>query len=403
MNDESIRGEGVKVTRPNPVPLLLTIAYLAFVSLGLPDAVLGVAWPSVRETFSLPLSGLGMVLVGTGTGYFLSGLLAGRLVQTLGVGTLLTVSSALVALSLFGYSLAPVWPLFLLCTPFIGMGSGAIDSGINAYAASHFPVRHVNWLHACYGFGAMLGPLVMTGALVRSGSWRWGYVAIGAMLLLMALAFGSTRASWRTAGAPGAASAEARVGTLQALGHPMVWLQVVIFFVYTGLEVTAGQWCFTLYTEARGVPRELAGTWAGLYWGSLAVGRVFMGFVVERLGPDRLLRFSILSAVAGSALFAFGPTLASFGGLLLIGMSLAPIYPTLMSRTPGRLGEGYAAHAVGFQVSAAMLGAAILPSLAGVLAGRFGLGMVGWVTVAAAAVLWLLHETLLKLTPRSAA
>ncbi|QRN98762.1 MFS transporter [Archangium violaceum] len=387
----------------NPRPLLLAIAYLAFISLGLPDAVLGVAWPSVRETFSLPLSGLGMVLVGTGTGYFLSGLVAGRLVQALGVGTLLTVSSALVALSLFGYSLAPMWPLFLLCTPFIGLGSGAIDSGINAYAASHFPVRHVNWLHACYGFGAMLGPLVMTAMLVRSGSWRWGYAIIGAMLLLMALTFGATRASWKTEGTPGADGSDAPTSASQALRHPMVWLQIVIFFVYTGLEVTAGQWCFTLYTQARAVPAELAGTWTGLYWGSLAVGRVFMGFVVERLGPDRLLRFSILSAVAGSALFAFGPTLASLGGLLLIGMSLAPIYPTLMSRTPGRLGAGYAAHAVGFQVSAAMLGAAALPSLAGVLAARFGLGLVGWVTVVAAALLCLLHETLLKLTPRSAA
>jgi fucose permease len=392
----------VKMNRTSPVPLLLAIAYLAFVSLGLPDAVLGVAWPSVRETFSLPLSGLGLVLVGTGTGYFLSGLVAGRLVQAWGVGTLLTVSSALVALTLFGYSLAPMWPLFLLCTPFIGLGSGAIDSGINAYAASHFPVRHVNWLHACYGFGAMIGPLVMTGVLVRSGSWRWGYAIIGAVLLLMALTFAATRASWRTEGTAGAAEAEAPVSTLQALRRPMVWLQIFLFFVYTGLEVTAGQWCFTFYTEARAVKPELAGTWTGLFWGSLAMGRVFMGFVVERLGPDRLLRFSTLGAVVGSALFAFGPTLPSLGGLLLIGLSLAPIYPTLMSRTPGRLGTGYAAHAVGFQVSAAMLGAACLPSLTGVLAARFGLGMVGGMTVAAATGVWLLHETLLKLTPRSA-
>ncbi|MGK4006203.1 MFS transporter [Sorangium sp. So ce1036] len=380
------------------MPALLILTYVGFVSLGLPDAVLGVAWPSLRDAFGLPQSALGAILVGTGVGYFSSGLAAGRLVQRLGVGKLLTLSSGLITVAMVGYATAPVWPLLILCALVAGLGSGAIDAGLNAYAASNFSARHVNWLHACYCLGAALGPLIATAALAASGSFRWGYAAIGAIMLLLTTSFALTKASFRAPVAGGAGAPEAPgASAVAALRRGRVWLQIAVFFVYSGLEVTLGQWCFTINTEARGVAEEAAGLWAGAYWGSLGVGRVLLGVAVERVGADRLLRMATLAALLGSVLFAVGPAWPGAVGLLVAGLGLAPIYPTLMSRTPARLGAS-TAHAIGFQVSAAMLGGVILPSVGGVLAARLGLPSIGTLAVIAAAGLWLLHEALIRVT-----
>lgn len=383
--------------------VLLSIAYVAFASLGLPDAVIGVAWPSVRDEFGLQQSGLGLVLFGTGSGYFLSGFLTGSLIRRWGIGTLLAASSGLVALSLFGYATTPTWPVLLVCALAAGLGSGAIDAGLNTYAARHFSVRHVNWLHACYSFGAMAGPLLMTGVLAYGLVWRWGYASIGAVLLVMTTTFVATRSVWSDGASAEAPGHSYGVGMGAALRHPLVWLQMAIFFAYTGVEITLGQWSYTVFTEGRAVGEETAGLWSGLYWGSIAAGRVLLGFVVERLGPDRLLRVGMVGVVIGSILFAVGTPILSLFGLLVAGTSLAPVFPTLMSRTPGRLGEEVAAHAVGFQVSAAMLGSAVVPSIAGLLATDHGLEVVGTVAVVTSAALLVLHEVLFRLSSRPSA
>ncbi|MBY0526686.1 MAG: MFS transporter [Gemmataceae bacterium] len=379
-----------------PDRLLLLLAYVGFVSLGLPDAVSGVAWPSVRDTFGLPQSGLGLILIGAGCGYFLSSFFTGRLLGMLGIGSLLAASSGLVAVSSFGFSIAPFWLAFLACTLLHGLGSGAIDAGLNGYAAHHLSARHMNWLHACYCLGAMLGPLVMTTALAGGHSWRVGYAAIGGTLLLLAMLFTWTRRRWNRPAMPGEGSES--VSMAAALKHPLVWLQMTVFFLYTGLEVTVGQWTFTLLTEARHVDAEWAGVGVSVYWGSIGVGRVLFGFVAERVGLDRLLRLCLLAALAGSALLASRSSgLLPFAGLALIGLALAPVYPCLMMRTPQRLGTGHSAHAIGFQVSAAMLGAALVPGCVGLIADEYGLEMVSPAAVALAGSLWLLHEALCRI------
>ena len=154
--------------------LLLTIAYLGFISLGLPDPVAGVAWPSVRDTFSLHQSGFGLVFIALGCGYCASGFFGGKLTSLLGLGNLLWISSGLVAIAMWGSGLAPVWPLFVASAVIWGLGSGGIDTGLNSYVSNHFSARHMNWLHACYSIGATVGPLMMTAVLVRAGSWRLG-------------------------------------------------------------------------------------------------------------------------------------------------------------------------------------------------------------------------------------
>ena len=386
---------------------LLAVAFVAFVSLGLPDAVLGVAWPSIRDTFKLPISQLGVLLATMMAGYLVSSFGSGGMVAGLGVGRLLLWSSILIVLSLAGYATAPAWWVMLACGVLAGLGAGAIDAGINAYAAHHFSPRVVNWLHACYGVGAMLGPLLMTGFIAGGLPWRWGYAVIGAILAAMAVCFFVTRKLWEddgdTASGEAAEKADADAltpaGMLQALGRPITWAGIVLFFVYTGLEVTAGQWAYSLFTEARGVTPAVAGVWVGIYWGSLTAGRVFFGAAAARVPAPVLLRLAMASApLAAGLLWWNAAGITGFVGLALLGFTLAPIFPLLISLTPARVGRAYAAQAVGFQVSAAYLGAAALPGLAGVLARRAGLEVIGPVLVVAAVVLLVLHEVVLRRT-----
>jgi fucose permease len=383
-----------------PRPLLLALAYLAFVSLGLPDAVLGVSWPSMRDTFGLPQVGMGAILAASAGAYFISGLLVGRLMRALGVGLLLVASTVLVTLGVTGYATLPVFALFLVAACVIGFGSGAIDAGLNTYAARHFGARHMSWLHAAYSTGAALGPVLTTALLTRGAGWRAGYAVIAALLGTLALSFAVMRRQWD--GAPSAsASTEPgktgdvapSVGTLEALRRPRVWLQILLFFIYAGIEINAGQWSYTILTEGRGLSTAEAGTWVSVFWGSLLAGRISLGFVIERIGTVRLLRLSTALAVVGALLFAL-PSLPPALGLGLLGFAISSIFPALMSETPRRVGEDVAAHAVGFQVSATTLGVALLPSAAGLLGERFGLGAIGWQILGCTVLFAVLHEVL---------
>ena len=398
---------------------LLALAYLAFVSLGLPDVVLGVAWPSVREEFGLAQALLGVPLAIAAIAYFCSGLLAGRLMERWGIGRLLAASTALVAASVFGYGSAPAFGLFLLAAPFAGFGSGAIDAALNTHAARSFSARHMSWLHAAYSAGAMAGPVIMTAVLARGSPWRTGYAVVAVLLAALVPAFVLSRRRWGAtpprAGeaevvldAPGhlgptaLSPGEHPVGTFAALQSGRVRLQTGIFFVYTGLEIAAGQWCYTVLTESRGMGTTEAGVWTSAYWGGILVGRLVLGLAVEIVGPVRLLRLSMVGAVVFALLFALPGLPLPGAALPLLSFSLASIYPGLMSETPRRVGDRLAPHAVGFQVSAATAGVAAVPALAGVLGEWWGLEAIGFVLVACALAMLLLHERLVALADRRA-
>jgi fucose permease len=377
---------------------LLLLAYVAFVSLGLPDAVLGVAWPSLRAAFVLSQTAMGAALAAHVAGYLASSVLAGRASAALGVGGVLASSTALVAAGLTGLALAPAWAVFVTCALLVGLGSGAIDAAINAYAAVHLPHRHMSWLHACYGAGAAAGPVVMTAALATA-SFRAGYAALAAAMTAMAVAFLATRRRWER----GAAGPRAAASLGAALRHPLVPLQAGIFFVYAGLEASAGQWAFTVLRETRGVGLEAAGAWTAAYWACLGAGRVAAGFAVRRASPDGLVRAGTLGAAAGAALYAVLPGASGAFGLVLLGLSLAPIFPVLMSRTPDRLGAAVTGHAVGLQVAAATLGVAALPSAHGAVADAFGAGAIPIASACLAALLAALYELLHRAAPPPAA
>lgn len=397
--------------------LLLAIAYLGFISLGLPDPVAGVAWPSMREAFRLHQSSFGLIFIGLGAGYCVSAFFGGKLTHVLGLGNLLWISSALVAAAMFACGAAPAWGVIVAAAIVWGLGSGGIDAGLNAYVAAHFSARHMNWLHACYSLGATLGPLMMTTMIVELGSWRGGYHVVGGVLATMAALFLATRRRWDeplparldhsalTAGTPPAATDDAvKPATLPirtVLADGLVRLQIALFFLYVGLEFTVGQWAFTLLTEGRGISEELAGTLAGGYYGAIGVGRIVSGAVASRIGLDRLLRLTMLTALVGTLTYAFGSTVdvgeiqLSNIGLIVIGLGLAPVFPCLMARTPERLGHDFAAHAVGFQVSGSMIGAALVPTAAGLIVERFGLESVGGFCVSLTVLMLFVHEWLL--------
>jgi fucose permease len=382
--------------RPGPGLLLIALAYVGFVSLGLPDAVIGVAWPSVRDTFRLPQGAVGMAFVASGFGYFVTSFFSGRLTHLLGIGVLLAASTGLVAAAMLGFALSPLWAVFVACAVVHGFGSGAIDAGLNGYAAHHLSARHMNWLHACYCFGAMLGPLLMTAVLTSGYHYSTGYLTVAAVMVALSLVFLVTGPQWGRGSAVAAASGP-RVSTGEAVRHPAVLLQMGVFFLYTGLEMALSQWAFTVLTESRGVAPGPAGIAVGVYWGSIGAGRVVFGLVADRVGIDRLLRICLVAAAAGAVLFAAPLGVeAAFAGLVLAGIGLAPVFPCLMTRTPQRLGTALSAHAIGFQVGAAMIGAAAIPGALGLIAGATGLEAVPIGTVVLAALLWLLHEGLVR-------
>jgi len=399
------------VTAPAARPIrtsLLVLAYFAFISLGLPDGLLGVAWPSIAGDFGVATEAVGLLLIASTAGYFVSSIAAGFALARTGVGWLLAFSTAAAGAALAGYALSPAYAVMVPIALLAGFGGGAIDSGLNAYAASAFGPRHMNWLHAFFGLGVAIGPLIMTAVLTGGLAWRWGYGIVASAQACLALAFFVTARSWSRAPVPpapadpapvaggpaaappapaaGAAAATAvatadppaPVRTRDTLALPAVWLGVLAFAVYVAVEMGAGLWAFLLLTEARGVSAAVAGLCVSLYWGSLFVGRVVQGVVAERLGPARILTGSLLGMAAGSLLVALPlPAWATVAGLAVIGFAAAPVFPLLTLTTADRVGRAHADRAIGMQIGAAGLGGALIPSGIGILLGRFGAGALG--------------------------
>lgn len=361
-----------------PVPLLL-LAYLAFIGLGLPDPLPGTLWPKVAPAYGLPNAALGLVLAALSAGYILAGLLAGRLIAALGIGGVLAASLAATALAAGGQALAPPWPVFVALAVLAGIGSGAVDAALNAWAAHKLAARHLNWLHACWGIGATLGPGVTTALLAAGAGWQAAYAAVAGLLAALAGAFLLTRGRWHAA-APDTTQGH---GTITALRHPVVRLQMAVFVVYTGLEAGAGQWAATIFAARGATPAEAAFA-ATLFWASLTAGRIGLGFIVDRVGADRLLRLAMPVGAVAAAGFAAG--VADLACLLLLALALSPVYPTMMALTPARLGP-LAVSAIGLQVAAAMAGVALLPGAMGLAADLFGPGAVPVLLVALAVLL----------------
>lgn len=372
--------------------VVLAVGFLGFVCLGLPDGMLGVAWPSLRDEQGRAQTDFGLILLVHGAAYFSSGLLAARLGHRFKPAALLMAASGIVASGLLSMAMAPSWWLVLAAIALIGAGSGMINTTVNTYASRHFSPRHVNWLHACYSLGAALGPLAMTVVVANQASWQWGYAWIAVAAVAMAGAYGWTARYWQPPIHELQHAASARAPRVSAL----LLRQTALFFCYSGLELTLGRWCYTVLTEWRGIAPEPAGVAASGFFGSIFVGRLLLGAALDRVDATRMVRIASAVAVVGSASFAFGEGSVAAIGLVLAGFALAPIFPTLVAQSASRFPSSQLARVITLCVAAAILGSAVIPYLAGVATRAFGLGTITITAVMLAVMLVVLHESIVR-------
>lgn len=384
--------------KKHPKTRLIILAYIAFIALGMPDGLLGVAWPSIRASFSIPLDAMGSLLLAIMAGYLTSSFASGYLIGRIGVGHVLAASCAMTGIGLLGYTLVPMWWMMVSLGIVAGLGAGAIDAGLNTYVAAHFNEKLMQWLHASYGVGVTLGPVIMTTALTTFDSWRIGYIVVGGFQLLLVICFLLTLPLWERHDDHTPSEASKRLTDYQTpfretFCKPRVWLSALLFFLYCGVEMVLGMWAYTLLTESRGIPAAAAGLWAGGYWGTFTVGRALAGLYAGRIGVHALVRGSLALALLAAVLLWWNPTDAvSLGAVALIGFAIAPIFPGLVSGTSQRVGARFAANTIGMQMAAAGLGVAILPGLAGVLADRYSIEIIPVVLVALLVVLGVLYQ-----------
>ena len=385
--------------------LLPSLASLAFVSLGLPDGLLGTAWPSMRASFGLALDAQGALLVTFTIGYVSASFGTGSLLGRLSLGRLLAASGFATALALLGYAASPQWWMLLALSLLLGAGGGVIDAGINTWASTEHGPRTLNWLHACWGVGAALGPAIVVLVLEAGRSWRLSYAVVGVAQLALAFGFLLTSGAWRPPEASvGSAASEGAVGVAEALRLRGARLGGLAFFLYTGVEVGFGVWTFTLFTEGRGIASAVAGFWLSVYWVGLTVGRLLASVAGGSVSPGVLVRGCLVGVAVGSALvWIDGANVVAFAGLALVGVALGPVFPTLMATTPRRVPLHHVAHTVGVQVASAAVGAAVLPALLGIFAQRVGLEALGPQLLALSVATLLSHEALVRLREPSAA
>lgn len=360
--------------------LLLAIVYVSFVSLGLPDAVMGVIWPAMRADMGQPLAALGVLTLTMTVCAALSAGFAGRIVARMGTGVVVAASCLMTALALVGFSVAPSFAWLVLLGIPLGAGGGAVDASLNHFVAAHYSSRHMNWLHSFWGVGATTGPAVMGLALASPGGWTRGILALGLAQLTLAALLWATLSLWRrerSQPADPAATGEPPV-VFKPVARRALWLAPLCFLFYVAAEMGTGLWAASILVNDRGISLAQAGFWVSVYFGSITAGRFGVGLVSERLGNRRLVRLGATLALAGAALFALPglPALLSLAGLVLMGLGCAPVFPSLMHEAARRFPADVARTVIGRQMMAAYAGGSVIPAGFGLLATWVGLGAV---------------------------
>jgi len=351
------------------VPLALLLSYLGFVSLGLPDTVLGAAWPAIRADLGLPLDAAGGAGLVTTAGIVLSSAASGRLRARFGTAGVLIGSTLLAAAALALAATAPGWTVMLAAAFVAGLGGGAIDASLNHVVARRHSARHMNWLHACWGVGASLTPMLVAAMLARGWSWRAPYRVLAVVELALSLSFVATRQLWREE----AETQKSGRAVLTDAPRRAMQASVLMFLFYGGVEAGTGLWATSLLTLNRGVSAVQAGALLAVYWAALTFGRFVLGALADRLGSMRLLRVALRAAVAAAVALSLPGTPLWFVGLALaaLGFTLAPVYPLAMHDAASRYGAA-GGQVVGYQVAACSVGVATLPWLVGKVGSHAG-------------------------------
>jgi fucose permease len=376
---------------------LLFIAFIAFISLGLPDGLLGVAWPSMHDAFSVPVNSMGFLILGGTLGYVLSTFLSGKLVRLMGVGRLLSLSCLLTASALFGYTISPIFELTIALGFVSGLGAGAIDAGINNYI-SHHHRKMLFLLHAMFGIGTTTGPLIMNIAL-NTATWRAGYWVVAAFQLILSIVFFFTAKRWddeKTADENAPQQPQKHARLRETIQLPLVWLSMAFFLLYTGIEVSVGQWSYTILTEARAIDTNTAALFVGLYWGAFTLGRFLSPLIVNWISERRFVQLGMICMVLGTFVMWLNLPTISLLALPLIGFSLAPMFPSMVGSTQDRLPEEHVNNAIGFQIGMAGFGAGILATSGGAIAGILDLNAISLMNFLVALALFILYEIIMQ-------
>lgn len=385
----------------------LLIAYFSFILLGLNGGLLGVAWPSLQEAFNVNKDAMAILLLPGSIAYTLASTFSGRAITWRGMGAFLLGGAILQLVGLTGFALAGTWGLLLLVQFVTGLGGGSIDSGYNTYIATNYSASRMSWLHAAFGVGATMGPILMQAVLSADLGWRAGYMIVAGTNGILALLILSVFSQWRigqvdVAGESAEQLDDAAAGApmLATLRVPAVWLGILMFLAMVGVEMTAGSWSYSLFTEQRGVSPEAAAMWTSIFWASLTVGRIIVGIIVDRVGSVRVLRWSIFGVLAGAIMMSV-PTVNALGfaGLSLLGFAMGPLFPVMIGITPARIGSRHVSNAIGFMIGAAGLAFIVLPGLVGFFAESYSLEVTGPLMTVTAVIMWGAFEAGLRIAP----
>lgn len=355
--------------------LLIVIIYLAFISLGLPDSLLGSAWPSMYQGLGSTISGAGNIFMIISAGTIVSSLMSDRVIHRFGTGKVTAVSVAMTAFSLFGFaSCTAYWQLCLFAIPY-GLGAGAVDSALNNYVALHLKARHMSWLHCMWGIGASVCPYIMGMCLTAGHGWQSGYRTIGFIQVVITALIFCSLPLWK--GESSSASDEENRNVLtipQALrltGAPQVLL---CFFGYCALEQSVGLWAGSWLNVVKNIPAETAASYASMFYIGITIGRALSGFITEKMGDKRMIRIGLVIIGLGCLILIFsGNNTPSLIGLVVVGLGCAPIYPSVIHSTPFRFGKENSQSLVGLQMASAYVGTTFMPKLFGVLSDIVGI------------------------------
>ena len=378
--------------------LLLPVIYLAFISLGLPDALLGSAWPSMYTELGASLSWAGIVSMIISVGTIVSALCSERLNLRLGTGGVTFLSVMLTAVALLGFSLSTsFWQLCLWAVPY-GLGAGSVDAALNNYVALHYESRHMSWLHCMWGVGASIGPVIM-GRALAGGTWQGGYRTIALLQFALTAVLLLSLRLWKRpqANVEGADFKPHPIPEL--LRRPGVPQVLLCFFCYCALEATAGMWAASYCTLVRGIDAETAARWASLFYVGITIGRGVCGFLTMKISDQNMIRL-------GQALIAAGVVLilaplgqgTLFAGLITVGLGCAPIYPSIIHETPVNFGRDVSMSMTGLQMATAYVGSCLMPPLFGLLAQYVTPTLYPWFLAVILALMFVMAESLHRRT-----
>lgn len=382
------------------VHLLLAIIYLAFISLGLPDSLLGSAWPSMYGEFGVPVSYAGIISMIIAAGTIVSSLMSDRLTRKLGTGKVTAISVAMTAVALFGFSTShSFWLLCLWAIPY-GLGAGSVDASLNNYVALHYASRHMSWLHCMWGIGASAGPYIMGYALTNGQGWNMGYRYISLLQIALTAILIFSLPLWKNrpdAGGVGDSSAKEPLKLRQILRIPGAKEVMVTFFCYCALEQTTGLWASSYLVLHRGLAAETAAGFASLFYIGITVGRAVSGFVTMKLNDVQMIRMGQVIIVIGIAalLLPFGEIM-SLAGLILIGLGCAPIYPCIIHSTPEHFGADKSQAVIGVQMASAYAGSCLAPPIFGLIANHITVALLPVFLMVIILLMAVMHERLIK-------